>query len=156
MQIIRWLELNANAPSVPFPFKVEPFEKDIMDRPPRPGNEGVLPRLAAIVVLCQGLIQSMLTLGVYIFATDTSSWLIKPENAFLAPSHPSLLTKQSLAFATLTSMQLVQSFLSKSVSASFLTTGLGGNKWMIGAFLLSFSLLVAGFYIPGECLDGCW
>jgi hypothetical protein len=46
-------------------------------------------------------------------------------------------------------MQLLQSFFSRSISQSVFVTGIFGNLWIVGAFLLSFGAMVAGFYIPG-------
>lgn len=123
-----------------------------MDRPPRPESEGVMTRMSAIIVLCEGMIQALLTLAVYIFSGAQPASLyqiIDPSSAFLASSHPHLADKQSLAFAVLVSMQLLQSFYSKSVTLSVITTGVTSNKWMIRAFFLSYILLVAGFYVPG-------
>ena len=126
---------------------VEPFEVDIMERPPRASSEGVLTIVSSSVIVCQGLILSMITLGVYILS-QSDGRLISTSTAFLSSAHPTVADQRSLSFLVLTSMQLVQSFLSRSVTASVFKTGLTGNKWMSYAFFLSFGLLLAGFYIP--------
>ncbi|TPX32446.1 hypothetical protein SmJEL517_g04459 [Synchytrium microbalum] len=117
---------------------LEPPETDIMDRPPRPPNQSVLTPISTLLVLSQGLIQSLLSFGAYMLARGG-----------YIPTDESLISQRSLAFATLTTLQLWQSFLSRSVEASVFTTGVIGNKWMIGAFLLSFLCLLLGLYLPG-------
>jgi magnesium-transporting ATPase (P-type) len=59
---------------------------------------------------------------------------------------------QSVAFCLLVVMQLVQSFLSKSIDVSLFRTGIFGNKWMIAAFLFSFSVLLIFNFVPGKIL----
>ena len=56
---------------------------------------------------------------------------------------------QSVTFTVLTMTQLWHSFLSRSQTQSIFRTGLIGNKWLIGAFFLSASLLIMSIYIPG-------
>ncbi|KAG2232000.1 hypothetical protein INT48_004810 [Thamnidium elegans] len=63
--------------------------------------------------------------------------------------HYSLESAQSLAFATITTLQLLHSFLSRSILQSVFVSGIFGNWWMIYAFLVSFSCLLAGIYTPG-------
>lgn len=53
------------------------------------------------------------------------------------------------AFATLTTLQLLHSFLSRSILQSIFVAGLFGNKWMMIAFIVSFSCLLIGIYAPG-------
>jgi Ca2+-transporting ATPase len=50
----------------------------------------------------------------------------------------------------MTTMQLLQSFFARSLTKSIFTTGIIGNLWIIGAFIVSFGSLVAGCYIPGR------
>lgn len=136
----------------------EPFELDIMDRPPRPRDEPVITLVSASVIFFQGLVQSMLTIAVYIFAGANATYadgsrLISPSAQFLNASHPDQRDQQTIAFLTLTVMQLVQSFLSRSVTESVFKTGIFGNRWMVGAFVFSFLSLVASAYIPGMDLS---
>lgn len=46
-------------------------------------------------------------------------------------------------------MQLVHSFNGRSVHQSLFKTGVFSNRWMIGAFIVSFGLMVLGIYTPG-------
>ncbi len=56
---------------------------------------------------------------------------------------------QTVTFTVLTMTQLWHSFLSRSQTQSIFRTGLIANKWLIGAFFLSASLLIMSIYIPG-------
>ncbi|KAJ3215942.1 P-type ATPase [Dinochytrium kinnereticum] len=119
---------------------VEPPEKDLMERPPRRLTEGVLTSLTTTIIVLQGLIQSLLSLGVYLIARQSLNPLT---------TYSDRVKLQSLTFATLTTMQLFQSFMSKSVSLSSFVTGLHDSPWMIAAVLGSFVALLMGIYIPG-------
>jgi Ca2+-transporting ATPase len=56
---------------------------------------------------------------------------------------------QSVTFTVLTMTQLWHAFLSRSQTQSIFVTGLIGNRWLIGAYFLSASLLIMSIYIPG-------
>jgi Ca2+-transporting ATPase len=119
-------------------YKVEPAEVNIMDRPPRPAAEGVMTPKTWIIIVLQGLVQSMATLTVY---------LLSQNGAF--PSIDTLKKQRSLAFCLLTTLQIFQAFLSRSVELSIFTTGVLGNRWLLGATFGSFAALVLGAYLPG-------
>jgi len=55
---------------------------------------------------------------------------------------------QTVAFAGLITLQLIQAFHSRSVYSSVFKTGILENKWLVGANLLSFVLMLIG--ILGE------
>ena len=106
-------------------------------RKPRPVKEHVLTLEISLLVLIQGLVISMISFAVYI--------LSKPGDISDQKAHKQ---QQSLTFAVLVTCHLVQSFLSKSVYNSLLTTGITNNKWMIVAFFISALLLVLGVEAP--------
>ncbi|KAJ3110318.1 P-type ATPase [Phlyctochytrium bullatum] len=136
---ILWANIIADIPPA-MCLGVEPAEKNLMNRPPRGLREGVLTPLTSIIILTQGSVQSLLTLCVYLLALKST----------VITGYDTDVTKlRSFAFATLTTMQLFQSFMSKSVSLSFLVTGVMDSPWMIAAVLGSFAALVMGIYIPG-------
>ncbi|KAJ3060934.1 P-type ATPase [Podochytrium sp. JEL0797] len=136
MQIL-WANIIADIPPA-MSLGVEPAEKNILDRPPRIPNQGVLNLTTSLVIVFQGLVQSMATLAIYMLSRNG-----------VIPGAETLSEQQSLAFATLTSMQLFQVFLSRSVELSVFVTGVVGNPWMIGAFLFSWACLLMGLYVPG-------
>ncbi|CAJ0917998.1 625_t:CDS:10 [Entrophospora sp. SA101] len=121
---------------------VEPVEKDIMKRKPRNPNAGVLDLYATTILITQSFVMALLSFGVFIIA--------------LSPiEHIELADARSLAFATLTSMQLIQGFFSRTLYESVFKTGFFTNKWMIVSVVGSFIALLLGIYVPGlrEWLD---
>ncbi|KAJ3297067.1 P-type ATPase, partial [Blyttiomyces sp. JEL0837] len=113
---ILWANIIADIPPA-MSLGLEPAEKNIMSRPPRPTNQGVLTLATSLVVVIQGLIQSLATLTVYLLALNGYLGSMDREHE-----------QRSVAFATLTTMQLVQSFLSRSVELSVFVTGL--DDWL--------------------------
>ena len=118
---------------------MEPRELGLMNRNPRPQNEGVLTLRTSVLVVIQGLILSVITFTVYYISQH-----------YGVGNVPTLREQRSLAFVLLTFMQLEQSFLSRSVELSIFRVGLLGNKILVWAFLLSVFLMLLGVYVPGE------
>nr|CAG8502964.1 9916_t:CDS:10 [Entrophospora candida] len=120
---------------------VEPAEKDIMKRKPRNPNAGVLDLYATTILITQSFVMALLSFGVFIIA--------------LSIEHIELADARSLTFATLTSMQLLQGFFSRTLYESVFKTGFFTNKWMIVSVVGSFIALLLGTYVPGlrEWLD---
>ncbi|KAJ3348983.1 P-type ATPase [Entophlyctis luteolus] len=136
MQIL-WANIIADIPPA-MSLGVEPAEKNILDRPPRIPGQGVLNFTTTAVIVFQALIQSLSTFTIYILAQHG-----------VIPDAEALDRQQTLAFVTLTTMQLVQAFLSRSVELSVFVTGVTGNVWMIVAFGISALFMVMGVYVPG-------
>ncbi|CAG8641373.1 16785_t:CDS:10, partial [Gigaspora rosea] len=114
---------------------IEPAEGDIMRRKPRNPKSGVLNTYMTLILLMQAAVMALATFGVYKIG--------------LSIENMDLIDAQSLAFATLTTMQLFQGFLSRTLNESFFKTPFFGNKWMIVGVFGSFAALVIGIYIPG-------
>ncbi|KAL2916648.1 hypothetical protein HK105_203760 [Polyrhizophydium stewartii] len=140
MQIL-WANIIADIPPA-MSIGVEPAEKNIMERKPRPTREGVLTIVTSSVVLLHGLMMSSLTFGAYVWMENTGVTGVPTGDAGTGQ-------RRTTAFMMLTMMQLVQSFLSRSVEDSVFTTGITGNRWMIVAFAISFACAVIGIYAPG-------
>ncbi|KAJ1536575.1 P-type ATPase, partial [Cladochytrium tenue] len=134
---ILWANIIADIPPA-MSIGVEPEEVNIMDRPPRDPKEGVLTAATWLVILAQALTQSLLTLAAYLLSLHG-----------YIPGVDTLRRQRSLAFAALTTMQLGQAFLSRSVELSVFVTGVTGNWWMVGCVLGSFAAMLFGIYIPG-------
>ncbi|KAJ3300166.1 P-type ATPase [Borealophlyctis nickersoniae] len=117
---------------------LEPREIGIMDRPPRPSGQGVLTLTSGTLVFAQGIILSMTAFTVYMISQRHGVGDV-----------PTLRAQQSLTFAALTTMQLWQSFLSRSVAMSVVKTGLFGNRLLVCAFVFSMACLIIGIYVPG-------
>ena len=134
-----------------------------MERPPRRPQDGVLSATALVLIctqvstliprpcsgvwpynrtafimhaaLVQGLAIAGMTLAVYASALAVEGYTIE--------------AARSLALVFMTTQQLVLVFCTQSLTLSLVRTGVLGNRWLLGAFLLSTALLCAGDYIPG-------
>ncbi|KAI8926362.1 hypothetical protein BC831DRAFT_456893 [Entophlyctis helioformis] len=140
MQIL-WANIIADIPPA-MSIGLEPAEKSIMDRKPRPMSEGVLTSVTSTVILLHGLIMSSITFGLFEWMGATGFLGIPMGNA-------GLVERRSAAFVILTVMQLFQSFLSRSVEDSVFKTGFTGNLYMVGAFFFSLACTIIGLMVPG-------
>ncbi|KAJ3046137.1 P-type ATPase [Rhizophlyctis rosea] len=134
---ILWANIIADIPPA-MSLGLEPREVGLMHRKPRPQSEGVLTLRTSILVVIQGLILSLITFTVYFISQRDGVGNV-----------PTLREQRSLAFVTLTFMQLEQSFLSRSVELSVFRVGLFGNRILVWAFLVSVFLMLLGVYVPG-------
>ncbi|RIA93721.1 hypothetical protein C1645_690435 [Glomus cerebriforme] len=132
--MILWANIIADVPPA-ISLGVEPAEKDIMRRKPRNPKAPVLGKFATAILIVQAFTMSLLPFGVYM----------------LARNDPKITQKDamSLTFTTLTTMQLLQGFLSGTLYESIFKTGILGNKWMIGSVFGSTFAMLLGVYVPG-------
>ena len=95
-----------------------------MNRPPRSTVTGILNRKTALIIFVNGLLQSMLSLAIYLIARNTT--------VIISNIHEDkdlqLKAQRTLVFASLTTLQIVQSFLTKSVEESIFVTGISNNR----------------------------
>lgn len=119
---------------------VEPTEKNIMKRPPRGRTSNFLSGGVLSSIIYQGILEGLLTLGVYAYAL----WL--PLHTSGAQIHADALT---MAFATLGLIQLFHAFNSKSIHQSLFTIGFWKNKYFNWAILVAFLLLAVTIWLPG-------
>ncbi|KAI8338904.1 hypothetical protein BC941DRAFT_469085 [Chlamydoabsidia padenii] len=132
--MILWANIIADIPPA-MALGVEPKEIGLMDRSPRQPNLDVLTWTSWLTIGLQALTISCLTLTVYLVSIHVL--------------HHPLAQSQSAAFTTLTTLQLLHSFLSKSITQSIWRHGILTNQWLILAFGMSFSLMILGIYSPG-------
>lgn len=113
---------------------VDPAEKDIMERAPRPVNEGIFARGFGVKIMSRGILIGLVTLLVFL-------WSMK-EN----PN--SIQQAQTMAYATLTMAQLVLVFDSRSLEGGILRRNFFENKWLLLAVLSSVVLFLITIYVP--------
>lgn len=140
-----------------------------MNRPPRSPSENILGMEVGILLLLQSL--SMCTLCILctkllriislcltsLALKISEAYFFEPDGTRYSESH-----SQTLCFVLLTTVQLFHgyqellrsyisliSFLSRSKKESLFRLNPLSNYWMIGAVLLSFTLLVSSVYLPG-------
>jgi Ca2+-transporting ATPase len=109
----------------------EPQERGIMQRPPRPPQESVF---------AHGLWQHTLWFGLLIggLALGAQAWAW----------HHGSPNWQTVTFTVLTLAQLVQALAIRSERDSLFTIGIGSNRPLLGAVLLTLLLQLAVIYLP--------
>lgn len=112
---------------------VEPAEPGLMKREPRSAKRGIITKASFAVIIFQSLMMTLMTFAVYMLAD-------RENNERYA---------QAEAFSVLTSLQLLQGFLSRTMRTSVFTINPFTNRWMIAGVLLSFVLMIMGIYVNG-------
>lgn len=108
---------------------VEPAEKGIMNRPPRPPNESIFAQGLGVHILWVGLLMGLVTIGTQYLFIDNTKW-------------------QTMVFTVLCFSQMGHVFAIRSETRSFFQQGPFTNKPLLGAVLLTFIGQMAIIYIP--------
>jgi Ca2+-transporting ATPase len=110
---------------------LEPEERTIMQRPPRPPDESVFARGMGYQVLWAGILIGGITLAVqgWAMAIGSPNW-------------------QTMAFTSLTMCQMFIVLAIRSDREGLHTIGVFSNKHLAGAVLLTFLLQLAVIYVP--------
>ena len=127
---ILWINLVTDG----FPalaLSVEPPERNVMNRPPRPPKENVFAHGMGRHIIWVGLLMglSVLALGKIYQALGISHW-------------------QTMTFNALTLAQMAHVLAIRSERDSLFKIGIFSNKAMVSAVLLTFLLQVAVIYVP--------
>ena len=128
-----WLNLVTDA----FPalaLGVEPGEKDIMEREPRDPKESIISGDLKNSLIVQSLAITFSVLMSYIIGLK----LIFPGN--IEGAH-------TMVFATLITSELLRAFSVRSTKYTLKELGIGSNKQLIKANILSFALLLLVMYV---------
>ena len=129
---ILWVNLVTDA----FPalaLGMEEGEPHIMDLPPRKPDEPILNRRMQLGILSQGIFISLATLlSFYIGWTQFGG----------------VEVGRTMAFSTLIVAEVLRAFTSRSEHYSLFRIGLFSNKYMVGATVFSFILLLIALYVP--------
>jgi len=113
---------------------VDPVDKNIMTRPPRPANEAVITREQAGLMVMQGAFIALCSLAAF-------SFVMFVENEGLARA-------RTAAFIVLSCSQLFHAFNCRSMRESIFKLGIFTNKKLVLAALISFFLQMIVVYIP--------
>ena len=127
------LMINLVTDSLPaIALGMEAVERDVMDKKPKPKNEGIFANGFGFRIALQGVLFAALTLvGFFLGKSVTGT----PEGG------------QTMAFAVLALSQLVQAYNMRS-ERSLLSTGFFGNKMLNLAALASLLLVLAVLFTP--------
>jgi Ca2+-transporting ATPase len=113
---------------------IDPIDKNIMTRPPRPANESVITKPLAFTMLMQGAFIAACSLLAFSFI-----YYVEKEG---------IESARSAAFIVLACSQLFHSFNCRNMKVSLFKIGIFTNKSLIGATLLSFALQMMVIYTP--------
>jgi P-type Ca2+ transporter type 2C len=111
---------------------LEPKEGDVMNEPPRRADARIINRSMLYIVLFVAIIMAVGTLGVYLNAERTG-------NAERA---------QTMAFITIAMFQVFNSLNVRSQNRSLFEIGVFTNKYLIGAIIISVTLLYLATVVP--------
>src|SRR5262245_885209 len=133
---ILWINLVTDgAPALA--LGVDPAEAGLMQKPPRPRNEGVITRRMWVGIFLVGAITAAGTL--LVLDASLPGGLIEGSG--------NMRYAQTMAFTTLVFFSLFTVFYARSDELSAFA-GLFSNKWLWAAVLLSLLLQVAVIYVP--------
>lgn len=116
---------------------MEPVEKDIMTKPPRPKSEGLFAHGYGVQIILQGLMFGLLSF--FAFVVGNGSFTVDINNA---------TDGRTLAFIVLALSQIIQAFNMRSERSLF-KTGVFGNKTLNKAALASIAIMAIVLFIPG-------
>ena len=111
---------------------LEPKEGDVMNEPPRKAKARIINRSMLLVVLFVAIIMATGTLGVYLNVRSS----VNGEVA------------QTMAFITIAMFQVFNSLNVRSQNKSLFTIGIFTNKYLIGAIIVSVTLLYLATIVP--------
>ena len=130
---------------------MEPLERDVMQKPPRPKSEGLFAHGYGVQIILQGLMFGLLSFFAFIVGVggfETLGNILDLggfENPFFASN---LSSGRTLAFMVLALSQVVQAFNMRSERSLF-KTGPFGNKTLNKAALGSVAVMLLVMLIPG-------
>ncbi len=113
---------------------VDPIDKNIMKRPPRPTNESVITRKRGLIILLQGSFLAFCSLLAFWFVYNFEG--------------ESLERARTETFVVLACSQLFHSFNLRNFRQSIFKVGFLTNKMLLWAVLGSFVLQMAVVYVP--------
>lgn len=127
---ILWINLMTDAlPALA--LSLEPAERDIMQRPPRPPRESIFAHGLGVHAVWVGLLIGLLVLG-------TQWWTLTHGNP----------NWQTMTFSVLCFTQLFHVLAIRSERLSLFTIGILSNRPLLGAVLLSVVFQLAVVYLP--------
>ncbi|MBI5647320.1 MAG: HAD-IC family P-type ATPase [Ignavibacteriae bacterium] len=139
-----WINLVTDGIST-FPLAYEKEHGNVMKRPPRETNAGLVPKEMLVSIIIAGVVMMIGTLGVYQWALHNYSYfLLTPELQEFA-----LRKARAMAFVTLAFFQIWNVHNSRSVGSSLFRIGPFSNRPLLLVMLASVTLQVLAIHLPG-------
>ena len=111
---------------------MDPVDRDALQRPPRRPEEPLLGRSQWITILATGILQAVVTLGVFIWALESRD----------------LVEARNLAFSALVFGELFRAFAARSPTRLFFEVGVFTNLRLLGVVSLSVLVQIGLHHIP--------
>ncbi|HSB44085.1 MAG TPA: cation-translocating P-type ATPase [Nitrospira sp.] len=132
---IQILWMNLVTDGIPaLALAVDPKAPDLMGRPPRPPDGRLLDGRRLFAIGGEGLILGMIALGAFSYS--------------LYGLHQNLEQARTVVFTVMVVVQLVHAFNCRNERLSLFQIGVGTNRALLGAFLLSIAMQVAVLTAP--------
>ncbi|EKE41724.1 hypothetical protein ENUP19_0248G0012 [Entamoeba nuttalli] len=146
--MILWANLVVDIPPS-ICLGLDPPMSNIMERKPRDPNSNIFNWKKALIVLFQGLTMAIISIALFFMTL-----YIKPLAEFGGYDMPTGMTDErpnhsrTLAFISLSVIQLFHSFISKSITGPTISKDMFGNKYLLIGLVISVLFLIAGIYVP--------
>ena len=138
---IQILWVNLVTDSLPaLALAVDPASRDIMKRKPQKAGKGVFTKGMVLRVVYQGIMVGIITLAAFIIGLATPG---------VEDEHQKIQIGQTMAFTVLALSELVHVFNIRDNKKSIFKTGIGGNRNLIFATIISALLMFIILIVPG-------
>lgn len=131
---ILWINLVTDGVTA-LALGVEPVEKGVMERPPRPAKEPILARNSIFMILCMGGYIGLTTLWIF--------------HHYLARGgEGSVALAQTMAFTGIILLEMMTIFNFRTLHAPLHVIGFFSNPWILISWMFNMGLLVCSIYVP--------
>ena len=125
---------------------VGPSDSDVMDRPPRSRNEGLLNRFVILRgYLFLGLIEAVLVMSGYFWVLFNAGWTF---GVNLSVNNPLYMEATTMVFAGIVMAQIGNLFGCQTTRTSVFKVGVFKNKWIVRGIIFEVVLMISIIYIP--------
>jgi len=114
---------------------LEPVEKGVMQRPPRPAQEPILTRNSLVMILSMGTYIGLTTLWIFHHYLSRNG----ENNVVLA---------QTMAFTGIILLEMMTIFNFRTLHAPLHVIGFFSNPWILISWVFNMGLLVCSIYVP--------
>jgi Ca2+-transporting ATPase len=129
--MILWINLVTDGTTT-IPLGLEPKHGDVLRRPPRPRDSGVLDRSTIGRIAMLATVSATGTLSLFAWSSQTKD----------------LQHAQTIAFTTLVAFEWFKTLTYRSSTDSLFSVGLFSNHWLVAALGFAMSLHLAAIYTP--------
>ena len=125
---------------------VGPSDSDVMDRPPRSRNEGLLNRFVILRgYLFLGLIEAVLVMSGYFWVLFNAGWTF---GVNLSANNPLYMEATTMVFAGIVMAQIGNLFGCQTTRTSVFKVGVFKNNWIVRGIIFEVVLMISIIYIP--------